>query len=358
MQTGRSRPVPRVTTLEVSRRNDTFVVSRFDGHPLFVKVAVGSSAARGLVHEGWTYRLFTSVEDPALLAATPHLVLFDPEKPVVVTTFVAGAVDLWTQHLALDRLTAGPAVALGRALAAVHRATPVSVLRVRHPDFVDRAGVRIPDTGLPDLLADDSATAAALDTHARPRLATLADGCREVAEEWTPTCLIHRDLTFDNCLVRDGEDAPSRAVIIVDWEFATIGDPCWDTATVVAEYLLVGLARTLRWPRAPSAAALVDAFVTSLERDPPPLSAFVDSYLGGRSMDAEAPAEHIARMIRYLPWRLLHTALADVSRTEAMSASTLLLLQMADNIARDPRWAQELLLGSRSRDSRPENRES
>lgn len=36
----------------------------------------------------------------------------------------------------------------------------------------------------------------------------LADHCREVAEEWTPTVLIHRDLKLDNRIVGDCADAP------------------------------------------------------------------------------------------------------------------------------------------------------
>lgn len=49
-------------------------------------------------------------------------------------------------------------------------------------------------------------------------------------------------------------------------------------------------------------------------------------------MDANAQAEHVRPMIRYLPWRLLHTGSGEGTRAGALSASALLQLRMADNI--------------------------
>jgi hypothetical protein len=58
----------------------------------------------------------------------------------------------------------------------------------------------------------------------------LARECARLRETLEPSCLVHGDLKWDNCLF-DG-----LRVRVIDWETAAIGDPAWDIAGILQEY--------------------------------------------------------------------------------------------------------------------------
>jgi Phosphotransferase enzyme family len=60
----------------------------------------------------------------------------------------------------------------------------------------------------------------------------------EAATRWTPTCLVHGDMRFDNCVLA-GAGGPGRdaTLKLVDWELAQWGDPCWDAGAVLGGYM-------------------------------------------------------------------------------------------------------------------------
>lgn len=53
-----------------------------------------------------------------------------------------------------------------------------------------------------------------------------------------PRCLIHGDIKFDNILIKKFKDNPSRKMIFIDWELCGLGDPEYDVATIIANFLL------------------------------------------------------------------------------------------------------------------------
>lgn len=60
----------------------------------------------------------------------------------------------------------------------------------------------------------------------------------ELYQEWITKTLIHGDIKWDNCLVfaSSGSRRMTR-LKIVDWEFASMGDPCWAVGSVFSSYL-------------------------------------------------------------------------------------------------------------------------
>jgi len=65
----------------------------------------------------------------------------------------------------------------------------------------------------------------------------LARGLAAVRAAWSPACLIHGDIKWDNFVLPIGSEDPA-ALKIIDWELADFGDPAWDLACVLAGYLL------------------------------------------------------------------------------------------------------------------------
>src|SRR5205085_4146404 len=56
-------------------------------------------------------------------------------------------------------------------------------------------------------------------------------------KRWIASTLIHNDIKSDNILVSAPADGAPR-VHIVDWELVQIGDPAWDIAGVLQDFVL------------------------------------------------------------------------------------------------------------------------
>lgn len=63
----------------------------------------------------------------------------------------------------------------------------------------------------------------------------VAEVLGSMRDAWRSTHLVHGDLRWANCLV-DG----AGGVVLVDWEYAGLGDPAWDLGCALAEHLAWG----------------------------------------------------------------------------------------------------------------------
>lgn len=71
---------------------------------------------------------------------------------------------------------------------------------------------------------------------ARPHF---VDDLRRGRGLWRPTCLIHGDVKFDNCLLTPTiPDDGALDVKMIDWELAVYGDPAWDLACLLENVLV------------------------------------------------------------------------------------------------------------------------
>jgi aminoglycoside phosphotransferase len=135
-------------------------------------------------------------------------------------------------------------VLLGDSLARWHRvATDPDALPEARPWILDLFSRRRPDF----LSTNEGAGAflAAVDD----RKAGIERGLRALKSEWHATCLIHGDLRLDNCIVDAGR------VVLIDWETAGWGDPAWDVASLVQEFVVLGDGTSLQ-PTDPVARAI------------------------------------------------------------------------------------------------------
>lgn len=144
-----------------------------------------------------------------------------------------------TNYRRMDQLDAGreiidPEVAawVGDALGRWHtRATALTELTPTLPWMLELDG----DRRLEVLDADE-----ALRTLVDEILAcrTLGPLIERVRQEWTPRTVIHADVRFANIMVL--RSPPT--IRFIDWESSGQGDPAWDVAGAVQEYVSVGIA--------------------------------------------------------------------------------------------------------------------
>jgi hypothetical protein len=229
------------------------------------------AAGRTLDAELFVYRLGTWRRGVA--DVLPRALLIDERRGVLVLE-AAPAEDVASMALAAGwRPDPDMAAALGRALAGVHagaRGVPV-------PHEVSSGVLDLPHAGSA-VLGLDRAKGLAETVGRDP---VLAGALERAARSWTPSCLVHGDVKWDNCLIQ--RDATPPTVRLVDWELAGWGDPAWDLAAALAQ----GSALALGEPSAADAgqAALVAGYAS----------------VGGR----DAPA----RTGRFWPARVVHLAL-------------------------------------------------
>lgn len=208
------------------RERATAVRVHLGGKALYL-VKLGAAASRT-----WSQReirCYLALDEIAQgIAIAPALVQSDLQQCVLVIKLLEPAVTLH-EHFAAHSLDS-PAVLYGlsRVLTTLHMRSSNKRLDVPSAmPWILSEAIEGSDALLCQLLPDAGARAALLH-----RLA----GARSI---WREEALIHGDLKWDNCLlVEDGAGGAMAEVRLVDWELAGRGDPAWDLATALQEFVL------------------------------------------------------------------------------------------------------------------------
>jgi thiamine kinase-like enzyme len=127
-----------------------------------------------------------------------------------------------------------------------------------------------------------------------PRPEAVRDLLEEAAQRWHPGAIIHGDLRFDNCLIT--ARGSNATITFVDWEQAGWGDPAWDVACLVQDYLTHGGMTTLQFPP-----------------DHRLLAALHQLLEGHAVATGDAGPEFVERVVRFTGAKLIHRALQLVS---------------------------------------------
>jgi aminoglycoside phosphotransferase (APT) family kinase protein len=320
---------------DASRRNSVFVAAA-RGTPSYVVKQAGPRGAPTLAHEAAV--LGALADAPELAGIVPSVVHHDPGEALLVLSTAAGARN-WSEHHDGGRFPPAPARALGRALAALHRA-PADGVGELPPEFDPLWGLSLPEPPY-ELLLDLSA--AALELVARVQASDFVCGrLVELRGAASGDALAHRDLRWENCLLAAAPGGRRRTrVLLVDWELAGRGAPAFDVGTVIAEYLC-------RWsgsipiPDPGHPDRFVDRAGNPLSVMRPAIDAFWSTY---RSASTTPPP--LALVVELAAVRLLQAAVERARDLAVLSAHVVVLAQLADNLLRDPEAAALLLLGLR-----------
>ncbi|MEU9851749.1 phosphotransferase [Streptomyces sp. NPDC047974] len=327
---------------DVSRRNRNHRVTTTDGPAFLVKQAGDPDTARTLGNEARTYDALALRGSAELRAALPPTTRHLPERAVLVLGIDSEAITLAAYHRRTRRFPPGVAEALGRRLAALH------ALRD------DQARELLPvTTGLPLVFSFDrpDVTVYYGASSATLRLLTAVHGTGDFADllgrlrpEWRPGCVVHGDLRLDNVIVRPS--VPARAgkgLRLADWEMAMWGDPAWDVATVLSEYLSLWLDHAPVSEATPPERFL-DHGPFPLSRWQPAVQRFWTAYATAAGDPAGARAVW-ARAVPFAAARLVQTAYESTQFLAELPGQVVLKLQLAHNLLRDPAGGGRALLG-------------
>lgn len=314
------------TVVDASRRNHVFLAKTRSGPTLVVKQAMSGDGS-ALAHEAAVLRHLAGV--PELAGHVPVVVDFEPGRACLVLRTPGGARD-WSEHQ--GRFARIPARILGRTLAALHGLgtdlPDASIWGLQLPEPPHRLVLDL-SAGAQDLLARIQASEFVCE-----RLGELgrADGYRGV---------VHADLRWENCLALPAPGARRLTrVLLVDWELAGRGDPAFDIGSVLAEYLRVWVGSV------PIVEPVDPGRLIARARHPlasmrPAIQAFWSAYV-----PANPPP--LRRVIELGAVRLLQTAIERAQGLSFPTAHVVTLVQLADNMLRQPDDAALALLGLRA----------
>jgi Ser/Thr protein kinase RdoA (MazF antagonist) len=321
--------------VDTSRRNCVFLATTRAG-PTYVIKQAGTRTAPTLAHEAAVLRALAGA--PQLAEQVPTVVLHDPQTARLVLRTPGGARN-WSEHHLVGRIPRMSARSLGRVLAALHQ---LPADRVGEPAVAsDRMwGLSLPE---PSHELRLSLSAGALDLVSRLQASHAV--CRrleELRDCGSGGALVHGDLRWENCLALAAPGSRRRTrVLLIDWELAGPGAAAFDVGTVLAEYLRFWVGSIpIVDPGDPGRLAARAGH--PLRRMLPAMQAFWSSY---RLANPRHPA--LGRVIELAAVRLLQTAVEHAQGLVTPSAHLVTLLQLADNMLRDPDDAALSLMGLR-----------
>lgn len=322
---------------DVSRRNRNFKVTRSDGPSYLVKQGAGDEGAASLAREASVYRWLEGAGDQEFL---PHCYHYDEHESILVIEYVRDSCDLREHYVRSGKFSREIAEEMARALAALHRRSPETLLTVRY-DRPWAASLHQPDLQL--LTTVSTANVQLLKILQKyPDFSMAIQVVRDNSGE---SACVHFDIKADNWIVLAQRSRRSTSrVRLVDWELAGLGDPCWDIGSVFSDYL------TLWLESIPVTGSTPPERFPELARYPlsrmhAAIGSFWRSYCRARELDAAEAEEWLARSMNFAAIRLLQTAFEQADTSIQLTGSTVCFLQLSMNILQRPREASVHLLG-------------
>ncbi|MEU8007098.1 phosphotransferase [Catellatospora sp. NPDC049111] len=334
-----------ITIEDASRRNTNLKVLCRRGTSYFLKQARDSDGAAHLAHEASIYRiLLADARRDSVRRCVPRLIGYDPIAHVLVTELMAKSHDLREHHARQRRCPVALSMAVARALATVHRFPITSDLAPTGspgPPWI----FRLHRPGLRQWRGLSGASLKAIEIiQGSAEFCRLLDG---LGQEWRSDTLIHFDARWDNCIVPDSS-APryTTGLRIVDWELAGLGDACWDTGSVMADYLSLWRASVLLVDDQAAEQATGDG-LRQLERIQPAMRAFWNTYVKCMRHEPALANELLVRTARFTAVRLLQTAVEATQISPEITSGIVGSLQLSLSMLQRPVETIAHLLGIR-----------
>jgi hypothetical protein len=211
------------------------------------------------------------------------------------------------------------------------RALP-PIFRSHQPGLEIRAGLRPSDLEILRILQ----------THGG-----FGEHLERLERSWRPETVIHGDIRFDNVLVRStrGDDEVDAVELwIVDWEMVRVGDPAWDLAGALQDFLVLWVSSM------PLSDDLAIEEMTAQARVPlgqfrAASRALWAGYRGAAALEVAEVGGFLRRAMEYVTVRLIQSAFELAVRSDRLAGQSVLLLQLSANLMADSELGQVQLFG-------------
>lgn len=330
-----------VTAVEpLHRRSLCYRVRLADGRSLFVKRRSRETAESLAASFADEQRLTDALSDRRIRIPAEFLTLAADDDEILVTEDLVGYAPLAERRAEAGGTSEVWAHEVGRRLAMMHRAT-VSALdaddelggmsRTRLPERLLTA-LSIVSPGPYSVCSDGWVELLALVRHAG-----VLRGLETAVAHWSPSCVIHGDVTDDNLQCTESVDA-REPVVFVDWESAGYGDPRWDVGCLIGELLATWLtaldvsegSHLIEW----AAAATVPFSEVIAE---------LRAALAGYESVLPQTADDRRQWARFAAFGLLEKIAGVAVGVDALPPHALAYLEAAEQLALRPDAALELL---------------
>ena len=333
----------RISVIDLSRRNHAHAVVVKDGPSYFIKQPTNRTMAESVRNEASVYQLLhrLSPSDEGM-ALAPRFHAFHEDSDALILEYLPGVCPLSTYRYERRRPLKWVARSLGRMIAQLHNitheiSTNPSVLQETISSYAPPVFYLLTPSVSMYCMLSPANLQLLQELQDNQRLQEQVEAARK---QWSPSCLVHGDLKWDNVLVCPPcPPARSRALRIADWELAGVGDPAWDVASVLAAYISA-------WIRAEQ---LVSTRIPSRPTAPPDMSAlcrtYWDAYAEDRRLTAHEAGVMLRRAIAYCGMKLIWVAIEGMQESRMLSATYLTHVQVGLNVLERPEEAVVYLCG-------------
>jgi hypothetical protein len=334
-----------ITFDEVVGHNLHYRVRGPNGRGLFVKQPrwLTPEARDSIALETAIYRLFEGPQFAALRPCLPRRVFDDERRSLLALELLpyASIDEAFLEPRSSEWLSA-VGNKLGHALGTCHAALSappkIGVELSREPPWA--LGIHRPT---PHWLFDISNAQLEL-LRLIQQQEPLCQALEELGDAWQPTALIHGDMRHSNILVwGDDTDISMR---VVDWEFASWGDPLWDVGALWQSLLADSLLST-DWAAASDVDAASRHVAAWMNDHKPYTRGFWPAYVKTRPElgSAEAARQAARQAARYCAARMLQWGYELSANAETLSREVAGAVQFSINIMARPAEAASQLMG-------------
>lgn len=336
-----------ISIVDSSRRNRVFKVICPQGPSYLLKQGINPDGITTVAHEANFYRfLQDEIESNKLHHYLPRFYQYDPQDNILVSELLLDAFNLREYHAHRGRFSITHARTMGKALGTLHSLPPFVQGRDGRSFGLSRTlpwalFLHRPDLGFLHKISSANIQLIKI-LQQFPEFDELFN---KLCLDWRADAIIHSDIKLDNCIVFTQSPSGRKTRLkIIDWEMASVGDPCWDVGSVFSDYLSYWLLSIPMIGEKPSE-HFVDLARYPLERMQPVIKAFWYSYVMQMKLDTSASCQWLLRAVKYGAARLVQTAFESMQTSMQLAGNIICFLQISLNIFKRPQEASSQLLG-------------
>jgi hypothetical protein len=172
---------------------------------------------------------------------------------------------------------------------------------------------------------------------------TACEKLDQLRRDWITSHLLHGDFKWSNLLIAPNGDDP-RAVKLLDWETASLGDAAWDVGAVFHAYLAHGV-HEIALDEDVGAEEAARHLTARLPQAQEEMRRFWSAYVAARDVAVDESARLLERATGYCAARLLQSAWEWSQRKQHIERPAAGMLQLCVNMLERPAEARRFLLG-------------
>lgn len=165
----------------------------------------------------------------------------------------------------------------------------------------------------------------------------------EALAEWEPKTIIHSDIKFDNILVFRESDKNLR-LKIVDWEAVSLGDPAWDIACVLQEFIRLWI-DFFPSMKSESVNQLISKTDYPLQKLQPSIRAFWGAYVEKNKMPKSQSHKLLLKSVVFSAMRMMQSVYESLASAQIYYQNLTYMIQISFNILKNPYDAIIYLFG-------------